>query len=180
LTIRFTFDLTAVTRLADHAARASLWVHPAGSGAETPGLLLGGDRYGVYLTSNGLPSPQPFTDNGQPAVLAHERTPAPASLLDAGAVFCKEVSLCAPGGHGLLAQLRAGVAAGFTTVTVTVCTAGVDVAISRRRTRRPHAALTAATRPAGTRRPGPPASTNPLDSKEASAVDADLTARIQS
>jgi hypothetical protein len=77
-------------------------------------------------------------------VFARECTPATAwdtaPLRDADTVFCEELSLCAPGAHPLLAQLRAGDDAGFTTVAITVSATGVDVAISRRRARKPQAA----------------------------------------
>lgn len=143
MTVRFTFDLAAVRRLADHADQAPMWMHPAGSDADGPGLLLCRDSNGVHLTSNGLPAPQPPADQpgtlDTPAVFARERTPGiawqPTAARERDTVICEELTLCAPGGHPLLDLLRAGADAGFTTFTVTVSATGLHVTISRYRDR---------------------------------------------
>jgi hypothetical protein len=139
MTIRF--DPRPV--LAEHADRAAMWFHPASSDSDGPGLLLRSDTNAIHLTSNGLPAPQPPAHQlsmlDKPAVFARECTPAtpwqPAAPGNSEAALCEELTLCAPATNPLLAQLRAGADAGFTTFTVTVITAGLDIAMSRHRSR---------------------------------------------
>jgi hypothetical protein len=70
MTTRFTFDLAAVRRLAEHADQAAVWLHPASSDADGPGLLLCGDSNGVHLTS-----PAPWTSRPCSPANAHPKPP---------------------------------------------------------------------------------------------------------
>ncbi len=133
------FDLPTVVRLANHAAAAAHHSDPAG-----PALLLASSSNGIHLTSSGLPAlPAPA---GQPGTL-HETAafaaqcppgttwPQQTRLLHTGTPLAKPLPLHEPHRHPLIAQLRAGAAAGYTTLTVRLSDSGVDLAVGRRRSR---------------------------------------------
>jgi hypothetical protein len=129
------------TDLAEHADRAPMWFHPADS--DGPGLLLRSDTNGIHLTatdcrrrSHPPTSPARWTSRRcSPANARPEPRGKPATPGHREAAICEELTLYAPAINPLLAQLRAGADAGFTTFAVTVTTAGLDIASSRHRHR---------------------------------------------
>jgi hypothetical protein len=144
MTIRLTFDLTAVRRLAEHAATAAGHVYPAGTGHTGPALLLSSGSDGIWLTSNGLPiSPAPA---GQPgsldrlAVFAAQCPPGtpllePVELQYGETPLAEAIPLHQPANHPLLAQLRDAADAGYTALTVVLSSTGLDLTVSRQTTR---------------------------------------------
>jgi hypothetical protein len=147
VTVALSFDLATVVALADHAAAATHHSDPAG-----PALRLASSSDGVHLTSSGLPAMS--APAGQPGSL--DRMAAFAAQCPPGITWLEQVQLLhsetplaeplplhQPQHHPLIAQLRAGAAAGYTTLTVLLSGSVLDLAVGRRRTRtRSHATAT--------------------------------------
>jgi len=141
MTLALTFDLPSVAQLAEHADTAAAHWLPSDS-FTGPVLLLSGGSIGFWLTSNGLPHPPAPTGQpgrlDRPAVFAD---PCPPDLLPHIAPGCgREVlvevfPLYEPTDRPLLTQLRAGVAAGHTAVTLRPGSNGLDITLGRRRHR---------------------------------------------
>jgi hypothetical protein len=144
MTIRLRFPLSTVVCLAEHAAVAAGHVHPVGSGHTGAALLLSSGTDGIWLSSNGLPVlPAPA---GQPGSLDRlaafaDRCPPATTWLEQVQLLPTETPLAAvlplvePTRRPLLEQLRAGAAAGATTLIVLLSGTGVDVAVGRHRHR---------------------------------------------
>jgi len=139
MTIRLSFDLATVARLADHAA--AYHADPAGAA-----LLLSSGVNGVHLTSTGRPAlPAPAEQPGTLDTLAAFADECPpgtpwleqVTLLHREADLAELLPVHEPADNPLLAQLRAAVDAGYTTATVILSGAGLDIAVSRRRHRAP-------------------------------------------
>jgi len=139
VTIALSFDLATVVRLAAHAAAAAHHSDPAG-----PALLLASSSNGVHLTSSGQPAaPAPAGQPGsldQMAAFAAQCPPGTTwleqvQLLHTETPLAEPLPLHEPQHQPLIAQLRAGAAAGYTTLTVLLSGTGLDLAVGRRRTR---------------------------------------------
>jgi hypothetical protein len=151
MTIRVSFNLPAVASLAAHAVAAAGHVHPTGSTCAGAALLLSSGSNGIWLTSNAMPAPA--APAGQPgsrhtlAAFADQCPPGTAwleqvQLLHREGPLAEVLPLHEPAGNPLIAGLRAGADAGFTTWTVILSGADLTIAVSRHRDRS-HRSVTA-------------------------------------
>jgi hypothetical protein len=146
MTIRLSFDLSTVHDLAEHAIEADWHFYRAGGCTITAAALLlsSGDGNGVWLSSNGLPAPSAPADQpgtlDRPAAFAIECPPGTpwldqVHLLHGEHPLAVALPLHEPDGHPLIAQLRDGAQAGFTTLRILLSGTGLDIAVSRHRDR---------------------------------------------